>query len=165
MGRPDAEGTYDRTQEYEDRKLSLSFGGRKPTRNEDIKLVLEGERVRLICEAGDSKPAPRFRWKFGRNMEDQKPLLGNRTNLVQRRRHGGANSASVHEFVARPEDNGKVFSCFAANKAISNHQELSATVTILVLCEFYLQALFWGTLDLWTIALYRFNKLDVMNIR
>ena len=51
VGRPESEGTYDRTQEYEDRKHLLSFN-RKPVRDENIHLVLEGERVQLICEAG-----------------------------------------------------------------------------------------------------------------
>ena len=62
VDRPDVTGVYDRTIEYIDRKHQLSFGGREPSRGEDIQLVTEGETVRLVCQAGDSNPLPVFRW-------------------------------------------------------------------------------------------------------
>ena len=50
--RPERTRGHDRTMEYHGGRMKLLSQGRKAGRNEEIKLVLDGEVVQLKCEAG-----------------------------------------------------------------------------------------------------------------
>ena len=107
----------------------------------------------FINFSGISKPRPLFRWTAGDTFEDQNHLRANRTEQYIKGPHNsrgekvdylkqGERMASIVEFVAQPRDNGRVYSCFAQNPTTDKedgeaHQELNATVTIVVLCKFF----------------------------
>ena len=138
VDRPESVG-YDRTTEYGGGKLKLLSQGRKLSldedtdvkrkafgRNEAIRLVLDGELVRLRCEAGASKPRPRFRWTSGDNPQEQTPLKDNRTEVVPARTgsHGGnviGQHCRVHRSSKLQWQSVQLF-CFQ-----SNHLEPSRT--------------------------------------
>ena len=107
----------------------------------------------LLSIVGASKPRPVFRWTMGDTFEDQKHLKANRTEHynsghvgIDRQLDdlkGGESMASIVEFVAHPIHNGRIYRCYSQNPTIVNddgepHQEVNATVTIVVLCEYFL---------------------------
>ena len=50
--------------------------------------------------------------------------------------HGGEEMRSYVEFRAAPAHDGRVFECFAHNPTFSNPRNLSARITLVVLCEY-----------------------------
>ena len=102
---------------------------------------------------GISKPRPLFRWTSGNTFEDQHHLKDNRTEIYDEIPHGGMDAnldylqqgermVSIVEFVAQPVHNGRVYRCYAQNPTTAHQDgeaqlELNATVTIVVLCEYF----------------------------
>lgn len=52
VNRPERPAGYDRTTDFKGGQLRLLSQGRKVGRNEEIRLVLDGELVQLRCQAG-----------------------------------------------------------------------------------------------------------------